>query len=86
MEPGTMYINFGEEIAAQHVAELHREAAKQRLVRRLRASRTPTNVQRRRIWERLTFRCPQPAVMTKTPLANGPVVARTSPPAARQAG
>jgi hypothetical protein len=81
-----MNIIARDEIAAQHVAELHREAAKQRLVRQLRASRKPTNVQRRRIWERLTFRRPKPAVMTKTPSANGPDVDRTSQPAARQAG
>jgi len=72
-----MHPSFSEEIAAQHVAELHREAATQRLVRQLRASRKPT-IQRRRLWERLTFRHPQPAVMTKTPSANGPVVARGS--------
>jgi hypothetical protein len=42
------------------VADLHRQAAKQRLLRQLRASRRAT-VQRRRNWERLTFRRPQPA-------------------------
>lgn len=51
-----------DEIVAQHVADLHRQAAKQRLLRELRASRKPT-VHRRRIWERLTIRRPRPAVM-----------------------
>jgi hypothetical protein len=76
-----MYLSFSDEIAAQHVADLHRQAAKQRLLRQLRASRKPT-VHRRRIWEWLTVRRPRPAVMTKTPPANGPVVARGGQPAA----
>jgi hypothetical protein len=42
------------------VADLHRQATKQRLLRQLRASRRAT-VQRRRNGERLTFRRPQPA-------------------------
>jgi len=42
-----------DEIVAQHVADLHRQAAKQRLVRELRARRKPT-APRPRIWERLT--------------------------------
>jgi hypothetical protein len=54
-----------DEIAAQHVADLHRQAANQRLVRQLRASRKRT-VQRRRLCERLAFQRPQPAVMTRT--------------------
>jgi hypothetical protein len=80
-----MYLSFSDEIAAQHVADLHRQAAKQRLLRQLRASRKPT-VHRRRIWEWLTVRRPRPAVMAKIPPANGPVLAHTSPPAARRAG
>jgi hypothetical protein len=59
-EPGAMYLSLSDEIAAQHVADLHRQAAKQRLLRQLRARRRVT-VQRRRTWERLTFRRPQPA-------------------------
>jgi hypothetical protein len=73
-----------DEIVAQHVADLHRQAAKQRLLRELRASRKPT-VHRRRIWERLTVRRPRPAVMTRTPPA-GPVVASGRQTAARRAG
>jgi hypothetical protein len=62
-----------QEIVAQHVAELHRQAAKQRLLRELRASRRQT-VHRWRIWERLTIRRPRAAVMAKTAPV-GPVVA-----------
>jgi uncharacterized peroxidase-related enzyme len=44
---------FRDELVVQRVTDLHRQAAKQRLLRELRASRTPT-VHRRRIWEWLT--------------------------------
>jgi hypothetical protein len=83
-EAGTMHTIARDEIVAQHVADLHRQAAKQRLLRELRASRTPT-VHRWRIWERLTVRRPRAAVMTRTPPA-GPVIARGGQPAARRAG
>jgi hypothetical protein len=73
-----------DEIVTQHVADLHQRAAKQRLLRELRASRKST-VHRRWIWERLTVRRPRPAVMTRTPPA-GPVVARGGQAAARRAG
>jgi hypothetical protein len=56
-----MYTIAREEIAAQHAADLQQQAAKQRLLRELRADRKPT-VRRRRIWERLTLRRPRPAV------------------------
>jgi hypothetical protein len=69
-----MYTIARDEIAAQRAADLHRQAAKQRLLRELRASRKPT-VQRRRIWERLTVRRPRPAVMTGGPPA-APVLTR----------
>jgi hypothetical protein len=62
-----------DELIAQHMADLHQQAAKQRLLRELRASRKPT-VQRRRIWRRLTLRRPRPAV-TATNMPAGPVVA-----------
>jgi hypothetical protein len=78
-----MYTISGDEIVAQHVADLHRQAAKQRLLRELRASRKPT-VHRRRIWERLTVRRPRLAVITRTPPAR-PVVARGGQTAARRA-
>jgi hypothetical protein len=60
-----MYTIGRDEIVAQRVADLHRQAAKQRLLRELRASRKPA-VHRRRIWEWLTLRRPRPAVMTRT--------------------
>jgi hypothetical protein len=56
-EAGTMYTIARDEIVAQHVADLHRQAARQRLVRELRARRKPT-APRPRIWERLTIRRP----------------------------
>jgi hypothetical protein len=80
-----MYIAVRDQLAAQRLADLHRQAAKQRLLRQLRASRKRT-IQRRRTWERLTLRRPQPAVMTRTRAADGAGVARGSLPAARRAG
>jgi hypothetical protein len=79
-----MHIIARDEILAQHVAELHRQAAKQRLLRELRARRRPT-VNRRRIWEWLTLRRPRPAVMTTTPPAR-PVMTYGGQTAARRAG
>ena len=78
-----MYTTFRDEIAAQYVADLHRQAAKQRLLREPRASREST-VRRRRLWERQTVRRPRPAVVTRTPPA-GPVAARGGQAAARRA-
>jgi hypothetical protein len=77
-----MDANAHLDIVAQHVADLHRQAAKQRLLRELRASRKPA-VRRRRIWERLTVRRPRPAAMTRMPA--GPVVAHDGQTAARRA-
>ncbi len=57
-----MHIIGRDEIVAQHVADLHRQAAKQRLLRELRASRKPT-VHHRRILELLTVRRPRPEVL-----------------------
>jgi hypothetical protein len=65
-----------DEIVAQHVADLHRQAARQRLVRELRARRKPT-APRPRIWERLTIRRPRAVVLTGTPR---PVVLTGTPP------
>jgi hypothetical protein len=56
-----MYTAFSGEIAAQRIADLHRQAAKERLVHHLRAGRKQT-ARDRRVWERLTFRRPRPAV------------------------
>jgi hypothetical protein len=78
-----MHIIARDEIVAQHVADLHRQAAKQRLLRELRASGRPTV--RRRIWEWLILRRPRPAVMTKTPPAR-PVMTHGGQTAARRTG
>jgi hypothetical protein len=55
---------IGHEIAAQRVADLHQQAARQRLLRELRASRGPAARRRPREW--LTIRRPQPAATTQT--------------------
>ena len=78
-----MHFIFRDEIGAQRMADLHRQAAKQRLLRELRASDKPT-VHRRRIWERLTIRRPRPAVIKRIPPA-GPAAARGGQAAARRA-
>jgi hypothetical protein len=58
-----MYQVLSQELAAQRIAELHREAARQRLVRGPRTG--PDEVgrrRRRRAWDRLRFRRrPRPA-------------------------
>jgi hypothetical protein len=59
-----MYAIGHEEIAAQRVADLHRQAARQRLLHELRASHKPAV--RRRRWEWLPVRRPQPAATTQT--------------------
>jgi hypothetical protein len=61
-----MYTIGRDEIAAQQVAELHRQAARQRLLRQLRAGRRPA-ADRRRWWRWLTIRRPRPALMTPDP-------------------
>jgi hypothetical protein len=55
-----MYQVLPQMLAAQHITELHQEAARQRLIRELRdgSGRPP---RRRTIRERLPFRQPRPA-------------------------
>jgi hypothetical protein len=79
-----MHIIARDEILAQRVADLHRQAARQRLVRELRARRKLTAL-RPRIWERLTIRRPRPVVLTRTPPTE-PVVAGGAQTPARRAG
>jgi hypothetical protein len=55
-----MHTIFHDEIVAQRVADLHRQAAEQRLLRELHASRRRV-VHRRRVSERLTVRRLRPA-------------------------
>jgi hypothetical protein len=59
-EEDEMYQAFSQQLAAQHIAELHQEAARQR---RLHGQRTrPEEVSRRRAWDRLRWRRrPRPA-------------------------
>jgi hypothetical protein len=56
-----MYPVSTQELAAQRIAELHRQAAEQRLVRELRAGTGRATRRRRSVWERLRFRQPRPA-------------------------
>jgi hypothetical protein len=79
-----MYTVARDELVTQHVADLHQQAARQRLLRELRARRKPTTL-RHRIWERLTIRRPQPVVLTRTPPTE-PVVAGGAQTPARRAG
>ena len=79
-----MYTVARDEIVAQHVADLHRQAARQRLVRELRARRKPT-APRPRIWVRLTIRRPRPVALTRTPPTE-PVVAGGARTPAHRAG
>ena len=79
-----MHIIARDEIVAQRVADLHRQAARQRLVRELRARPKPT-APHPRIWERLTIRRPRPVVLTRTPPTE-PVVAGGAQTPARRAG
>jgi hypothetical protein len=79
-----MYTIARDEILAQHVADLHRQAARQRLVRELRARRKPS-AHRPRIWERLTIRRPRPVVLRRISPAR-PVEAGGAQTSARRAG
>jgi hypothetical protein len=55
-----MYLVLTQQLAAQHIAELHQQAARQRLIRELRTWPARADRHRRRMWERLPFR-PRPA-------------------------
>jgi hypothetical protein len=54
-----MYVVLTQQLAAQHIAELHQQGARQRLIRELRAR--PSAASRRPTWVRLPFRRPRPA-------------------------
>ena len=56
-----MYVVLPQELAAQHIAELHQQGARQRLIRELRARPSAASRHRRRTWVRLPFRRPRPA-------------------------
>jgi hypothetical protein len=55
-----MHPTLHEELAAQRIAELHRQAAYQRLAHELRAGRRETT-RRRTVWARLRLWQPRPA-------------------------
>jgi hypothetical protein len=50
-----------QQLAAQHIAELHRQAARQRLIRELRTGPGRATRRRRAVWDRLPFRRPRAA-------------------------
>ena len=55
-----MYLVSTDELAAQHVAELHRQAERQRQIRALRSGRGRAG-RRRAVWVRWAFRQARPA-------------------------
>jgi hypothetical protein len=55
-----MYLVSSQERAIQHITELHRQAAAERLAREARAGRRRAT-RRRSVWQRLPFRQPRPA-------------------------
>jgi hypothetical protein len=56
-----MYVVLTQQLAAQHIAELHQQGARQRLIRELRARPSAASRLRRPTWVRLPFRRPRPA-------------------------
>jgi len=56
-----MYVVLTQQLAAQHIAELHQQGARQRLIRELRVRPSGSGHRRRRMWVRLPFRRPRPA-------------------------
>lgn len=60
-----MHPTFTGQIVAQRIAELHQQAAKQRLVRQLRAAdaASPRNGRVRVGWVRLSFRRSRPVAV-----------------------
>jgi hypothetical protein len=60
LEEDEMYLVLPQQLAAQHIAELHEQAARQRLIRELRA-RPERAARHRRRMRRLLLRRPRPA-------------------------
>jgi hypothetical protein len=56
-----MYVVLTQELASQHIAELHQQGARQRLIRELRARPSAASRHHRRTRVRLPFRRPRPA-------------------------
>jgi hypothetical protein len=59
-----MHPEMTRQLADQHIAELHQQAATRRMVRELRASRERESHLRPSVWERLRFRQPRHAAVT----------------------
>ena len=60
-EADEMYLVSTNELAAQHVADLHRQAERDRQVRALRTGRGRAGRRRRAAWARWGFRQARPA-------------------------
>ncbi len=56
-----MHPLLAQALAAEHVAELHRQAARQRLLHEVRTRRERPGVRRRTVWDRLPLRRSRPA-------------------------
>ncbi|HEY8558080.1 MAG TPA: hypothetical protein VIM97_12190 [Actinomycetes bacterium] len=56
-----MYLVSPQEMAIQHITELHQRAAAERLAREAWAGRRPATRRRRSVWRRLRVRQPRPA-------------------------
>lgn len=61
LEEDEMYRVLPQILAADHIAELHREAERQRLLHELRTRQARTTRRRRTVRDRLPFRLPRPA-------------------------
>jgi hypothetical protein len=67
-----MHPELTRQLAEQHIAELHRQAATRRLIRDLRTRPGPVGSRRRTLWDRLLLRQPRPtaAILAKLGVAN----------------
>jgi hypothetical protein len=59
-EENEMHPEWTQQLAAQHIAELQQQAARQRVIRELRSGPGRAN-RRRAVWGRLRFRRSRPA-------------------------
>jgi hypothetical protein len=61
LKENEMHPELTQQLAAQHVAELHQQAARQRLIRQARTGPRRAIRHRRAVWERLLLRRSRPA-------------------------
>ena len=59
-EEDEMHPEMTRQLAAQHIAELHQEAARRHLIRDLRTGPGPARSRRHALWDRLLLRQPRP--------------------------